>query len=60
VSGLGDARGEIESMTDRLHAPDFDVLTSDERQELRDLAKAARGHAAARGDAVNPADLANS
>lgn len=44
VSGLGGHRDEIEAATDRLHAPDFDVLTGDERTELRALAKAARGH----------------
>jgi len=52
VSDLADARNEIEAATDRLHAPDLEVLTADERQELRDLAKAARAHAsaAAKGD----------
>jgi hypothetical protein len=49
VSALGDPREEIEAMTDRLHAPDFEVLTDDERAELRALAKAARGHASATG-----------
>lgn len=44
VGDLGEQRDEIESMTDRLHAPDFEVLTDDERTELRGLAKAARGH----------------
>ncbi len=47
-SGLADAREEIEAMTDRLHAPDFEVLSDDERAELRALAKAARGHASAK------------
>jgi hypothetical protein len=47
VSGLGDAREEIEAMTDRLHAPDYDVLTDEERTDFRNLAKAARGHAGA-------------
>ncbi len=42
---LAERRDEIESLTDRLHAPDFDVLTADERAELRVLAKAARTHA---------------
>ena len=42
VSGLAAARDEIENATDRLHAPDFDVLSDGERAELRDLAKAAR------------------
>ncbi|MFW2333897.1 SCO6745 family protein [Ilumatobacter sp.] len=42
VSTLVDARAEIEDATDRLHAPDFEVLTPDERAELRVLAKAAR------------------
>lgn len=50
VSGLADARDEIEASTDRLHAPDFEVLSGDERVELRDLAKAARAHAAAVAD----------
>jgi hypothetical protein len=45
VSGLDEARNEIEAVTDRLHAVDFEVLTPDERAELRDLAKAARAHA---------------
>ncbi len=40
-------RDEIEAVTDRLHAVDMDVLTDAERDELRDLAKAARAHAAA-------------
>jgi hypothetical protein len=42
---LAERRDEIESLTDRLHAPDFEVLTADERAELRVLAKAARAHA---------------
>jgi hypothetical protein len=48
VAHLTDQRDEIESHTDRLHAPDFDVLTDDERAELRVLAKAARAHATRR------------
>ncbi len=48
VSGLADAREQIEAATDALHAPDFDVLTDDERAELRDLAKAARAYATER------------
>jgi hypothetical protein len=44
VSHLVEIRDEIESMTDRIHAPDFEVLTPDERAELRVLAKAARAH----------------
>ena len=48
VSDLGEQREEIEAATDRLHAPDLDVLTDDERAELRGLAKAARGYAAER------------
>lgn len=47
VGDLAQARDEIESATDRLHAPDFECLTPDERGELRELAKAARAHAAA-------------
>ena len=45
VGGLSDEREAIESLTDRLHAPDFETLSDDERSELRELAKAARGHA---------------
>lgn len=45
VGDLADAREQIESMTDQLHAPDFESLTDDERAELRELAKAARAHA---------------
>lgn len=45
VSHLTEQREEIESMTDRLHAPDLEVLTDDERAELRNLAKEARAHA---------------
>jgi len=41
---LADAREEAEAVTDRLHAADLDVLTDDERAELRTLAKAARSH----------------
>ena len=45
VADLSEQRDQIESMTDALHAPDFDVLTDVERAELRELAKAARAHA---------------
>ena len=45
VAELAEERDAIESHTDRLHAPDFETLTDDERAELRELAKAARGHA---------------
>jgi hypothetical protein len=45
VSDLAAMRDEIEAHTDRLHAPDLEVLTDDERAELRNLAKAARVHA---------------
>lgn len=45
VTHLAAARDEIETATDRLHAPDFDVLDDAERSELRNLAKAARAHA---------------
>lgn len=48
VSGFAGARESVESATDRLHAADVSVLESDERAELRDLAKAARSHATAR------------
>ncbi len=44
VGELGDQRNEIEALTDRIHAPDFDILDDNERAELRDLAKAARAY----------------
>jgi len=44
VTTLSGTRAEVENATDRLHAPDFDVLAPDERVELRALAKAARAH----------------
>jgi len=47
VSTLAEMRAEIENATDRLHAPDFEVLTPDERAELRVLAKTARANAEA-------------
>ena len=47
ASALAAERDEIEAHTDRLHAPDFEVLTDDERAELRGLDKAARAHAGA-------------
>ena len=43
-SHLTEQRSAVEDLTDTLHAPDFDVLDAAERQELRDLAKAARAH----------------
>lgn len=51
VSGLGESREEIEALTDRLHAPDFEVLAPEERAELRDLAKAARAYVSAQKEA---------
>lgn len=45
VEGLTDHRDEVENHTDRLHAADLDILSDEERGELRDLAKAARAHA---------------
>ena len=48
VSELAEARSEIETMTDRLHAVDFESLTHDERAELRELAKLARSYATTR------------
>ena len=45
VADLAEERDAIEAHTDQLHAPDFDVLDDGERQELRDLAKAARAYA---------------
>ena len=44
VSHLADAREAVEAVTDQLHAADLDILTDDERAELRTLAKAARAH----------------
>jgi hypothetical protein len=49
VSELDERRQGIETATDRLHAPDFAVLTDAERGELRELAKGARRHAAQAG-----------
>ena len=37
-------------MTDRLHAPDFECLSDGEREEVRDLSKAARVHATERAE----------
>ena len=45
-SHLSEARDEIEAHTDRIHGADLEALSADEREELRDLAKAARIHAA--------------
>jgi hypothetical protein len=42
VESLAAERDAIEAATDRLHAADLDVLTDDERADLRSLAKAAR------------------
>ena len=44
VGELTEARDSIEATTDQMHAADLDVLTDDERTELRALAKAARFH----------------
>lgn len=44
VSDLAEARDTIEAATDQLHAKDLDVLTDEERADLRELAKAARAH----------------
>ena len=44
VADLVDAREAAEAVTDQLHAVDLDVLTDDERADLRNLAKAARAH----------------
>lgn len=41
---LAEARDSIEATTDQLHAKDLDVLTDEERADLRELAKAARAH----------------
>ncbi len=54
VSGLADAREQIESTTDQLHARDLDVLTDDERADLRQLAKDARSHQKAKGSDQMP------
>lgn len=55
VSDLGEVRDQIESVTDQLHAPDFETLTDDERAELRGLAKEARAHATAVGEQLKGA-----
>ncbi|MGH1491828.1 MAG: helix-turn-helix domain-containing protein [Acidimicrobiales bacterium] len=52
-----DARNEIEGMANRLHAPDFDVLSDDERDEFKALAKAARDHAGSKMSADSGAAL---
>ena len=44
VTDLVEAREAAEAATDQMHAVDLDVLTDDERADLRDLAKAARAH----------------
>ena len=53
MSSLESARDEIEALTDRLHAPDFECLSDDERAEVRDLSKAARSHATDRAEAAD-------
>ncbi len=53
VGDLAEAREAIEATTDQLHAPDFEVLTEDERAEFRVLAKEARAHATAIGEGQN-------
>lgn len=45
---FAEARSAIEAAANRLHAPDFDVLTDAERDEFRSLAKAALAHASAK------------
>ncbi len=45
VSHLAEQREAVEAATDQLHAADLELLTDDERAELRVLAKAARVHA---------------
>jgi len=42
ISDMADARDQIESVTDQLHGRDFEVLSADERAEVRELSKAAR------------------
>ena len=44
IEQLEAQREAIEAATDQLHAVDLDVLTDDERAELRQLAKEARAH----------------
>lgn len=44
VADLVEARETAEAVTDQMHALDLDVLTDDERADLRNLAKAARAH----------------
>jgi Helix-turn-helix family len=45
VMDLADSREKIEAHTDRLHAADLEVLSDEQRVELRELAKGARRHA---------------
>lgn len=45
VGDLAERREAIEATTDLLHSADFEVLSPDERAELRVLAKGARTHA---------------
>ncbi len=45
---FAEARKTIEAAANTLHAPDFDLLTDDERAEFRTLAKAALAHASAK------------
>lgn len=56
---LSEARDEIESLTDRLHAQDLDVLSDHERSDLRTLAKAARAHAANKSSGQRPDEMVN-
>ncbi len=44
---FAEARKEIEAVSNTLHAPDFDTLSDDARDEFRTLAKAALAHASA-------------
>ena len=46
VAHLSETRDQIETSTDLLHAPDFEILDDAGRAELRQLAKAARAHVA--------------
>lgn len=47
-SVMEDARNELEAQANRLHAADFDVLSDGEREQFRELSRAARNHAGTR------------
>ncbi len=56
---LSEVRDEIESLTDKLHAQDIAILSDQERSDLRNLAKAARVHAADKSSGQRPDEMVN-